>query len=254
MTATRRNAERWGPWGACAFVLFATVAAWALDFPKLTGRVVDQAGLLTASNRASLTDTLRRHEDRTTNQVVVVTLKSLQGVTIEEFGYQLGRHWGIGQKGKNNGALLIVAPNQRKVRIEVGYGLEGTLTDAVSKLIIENSIIPEFRAGRMEAGVLAGTKAIVGVLEGRELPPASRGYWNREFLPFVLMFLVFLTGGLFTLVDIFPGRTNVPGRRSRRRDYDDGRPWDGGFGGGSGGGGFSGGGGSFGGGGASGGW
>ena len=93
-----------------------------------------------------------------------MTLKSLQGTSIEDYGYQLGRHWQIGQKEKNSGALLIVAPNERKVRVEVGYGLEGNLTDAVSKLIIENSILPRFKAGDYSGGVTRGVDDIIQVL------------------------------------------------------------------------------------------
>ena len=99
---------------------------------------------------------LAAHERATGQQVVVVTLDSLQGYSIEDYGYQLGRHWGIGQKGKNNGALLIVAPKEHKVRIEVGYGLEGTLTDATSRTIIQNYILPSFKRGDYNAGVVGG--------------------------------------------------------------------------------------------------
>src|SRR5262245_47770355 len=113
-----------------------TFAAYALTFPDLTGRVVDEAGILDPSTKAALERKLAEFETKTTGQLVVVTVKSLQGTSIEDYGYQLGRHWQVGQKEKNTGALLIVAPNERKVRIEVGYGFEGTLTDAVSKLII----------------------------------------------------------------------------------------------------------------------
>src|SRR5262245_1240 len=127
-----------------AAVFFFIVAALALDFPTLTGRVVDEANILDPSTRAALTDKLTDLEAKTTDQLVIVTLTSLQGTSIEDFGVQLGRRWQIGQQGKNNGVLLIVAPSDRKVRIEVGYGLEGTLTDAISKLIIENAIVPRF--------------------------------------------------------------------------------------------------------------
>src|SRR5271166_3155039 len=116
-------------------------AACALTFPELTGRVVDDAGILDPATKAALEHKLAEFETKTTNQLVVVTLKSLQGTSIEDFGYQLGRHWGIGQSGKNNGVLLIVAPSEHKVRIEVGYGLEGTLTDALTRVIIERTII-----------------------------------------------------------------------------------------------------------------
>ena len=108
------------------FLLLLTPAlASAPKFPALTGRVVDDAGVLDASTQSQLTDMLAAHESATGEQVVVVTLDSLQGFSIEDYGYQLGRYWGIGQKGKNTGALLIVVPKEHKVRIEVGYGLEG---------------------------------------------------------------------------------------------------------------------------------
>src|SRR5689334_20899093 len=121
-----------------AIIVLATIAAHALTFPQLTGRVVDEAGVLDAATRQAITDKLAAVEAKSGDQIVVVTLKSLQDTTIEDYGYQLGRSWGIGQKGKNNGAILVVAPNERKVRIEVGYGLEGALTDAVTRLIIQN--------------------------------------------------------------------------------------------------------------------
>jgi uncharacterized protein len=140
--------------------------AVALDFPTLTGRVVDEAGILDQATQTALTDKLAALEAKTTDQLVVVTLKSLQGTSIEDFGVQLGRRWQIGQKDKNNGVLLIVAPNERKVRIEVGYGLEGTLTDAVSRLIIENAIIPRFRANDFPGGINRGVDDIIQVLTG----------------------------------------------------------------------------------------
>jgi uncharacterized protein len=169
-----------------AFTLFAwlcltclglaqTPAITSLTFPALTGRVVDEAGLLSASDRASLTASLADLEAKTTAQLVVVTLKSLHGTTIEDYGYQLGRSWRIGQKDKDSGALLIVAPAERKVRIEVGYGLEGTLTDAATKLIIENAILPAFKAGDFAGGIKGGTDQIIQLLRGDagSAPPAQ---------------------------------------------------------------------------------
>jgi uncharacterized protein len=150
-----------------AFVAFLLVLpVVALDFPALSGRVVDDAGILDEETRAALTQKLAAFEARTTDQLVVVTLKSLQGTSIEDFGVELGRHWQIGQRDKNNGVLLLVAPNERRVRIEVGYGLEGALTDAVSRLIIENGITPRFRAGDFAGGITRGVDDIVSVLSG----------------------------------------------------------------------------------------
>ena len=146
--------------------LVCACAAQTLSFPALTGRVVDDAGVLDASTTTALTQSLAELEQKTTDQLVVVTLKSLQGTSIEDYGYQLGRRWQIGQKDKNNGVLLIVAPNERKVRIEVGYGPEGTLTDAVTKLIIENSILPRFKVADYAGGIKRGVEDIVQVLSG----------------------------------------------------------------------------------------
>jgi uncharacterized protein len=146
--------------------LIGAGAAQTLSFPPLTGRVVDEAGVLDATARAALTEALADLEKKTTNQLVVVTLKSLQGTSIEDYGYQLGRRWEIGQKDRNNGALLIVAPTERKVRIEVGYGLEGTLTDAISKFIIETSILPRFKAGDFPGGIKRGVEDLIQVLSG----------------------------------------------------------------------------------------
>lgn len=146
--------------------LIGAAAAQTLSFPTLTGRVVDEAGVLDEATRGALTEWLAALEAKTTDQVVVVTLKSLQGMSIDDYGYQLGRRWQVGQKDKNNGALLIVAPSERKVRIEIGYGLEGTLTDAISKFIIETSILPRFKAGDFSGGIKRGVEDIVQVLSG----------------------------------------------------------------------------------------
>jgi len=140
--------------------------ASAQTFPQLTGRVVDEAQILDAATRAALTRKLADLETRTTDQLVVVTLRSLQGLTIEDYGVRLGRQWQIGQKGKNNGVLLIVAPTDRKVRIEVGYGLDGMLPDAVANVIVQQTILPRFRSGDFAGGITRGVDAIVGAITG----------------------------------------------------------------------------------------
>jgi uncharacterized protein len=242
--------------GVALLLLAIASAAWAAEpnYPALTGRVVDEAGVLSASTRSGLAEMLAQHERASGGQqVVVVTLKSLQGLSIEDFGYQLGRHWGIGEKDKNTGALLIVAPNERKVRIEVGYGLEGTLTDALSRTIIERDIVPAFKRGDLNGGVLAGTAAILRVLGGdaSAAQPAAKG-WQGNALPIApfAINIIFVGFFLFLLMRRH-GRSGFIGYPG---------PYIGGFGGGGfsagggGGGGFSGGGGSFGGGGASGSW
>ena len=138
------------------------------EFPALTGRVVDTADIIPADVEAQLTAKLEALETQSQRQLVVATVPSLQGYDISDYGYQLGREWGLGDAQRNDGALLIVAPNERKVRIEVGYGLEGYLTDALSALIIQNEILPAFRDGDMPGGVVAGTDAIISQLV---LPP-----------------------------------------------------------------------------------
>jgi uncharacterized protein len=227
---------------AAAFVLAAPV------FPELSGRVVDAAGLLSAPVRAALSEKLAGHEAQTTNQVVVVTVPSLDGYDIADYGYQLGRHWQIGQKDRNNGVLLIVAPKERKVRIEVGYGLEGALTDVLSHDIIQNRILPSFRAGNYENGIVAGTDAILRAIEGTYEPTPAGKRSSSKIGGFVLFFIiVFALVFLVSLVSGGGGRGTWGGGMG---GYGGGYSGGGGFGGG----GFSGGGGSFGGGGASGGW
>jgi uncharacterized protein len=257
-----------------AFLIATMLSAAALNFPTLTGRVVDEADILDTATRAALTDKLAALEAKSTDQLVVVTLKSLQGTSIEDLGVQLGRRWQIGQKDKNNGVLLIVAPSERKVRIEVGYGLEGTLTDAISRLIIENGITPRFRANDYPGGITRGVDDIISVLTGdaeewkqrAAKRPDPKSVWG----PLLIVLLIF--GAFFVVFIMIVGRMpNTPkdGRRARLRpswSAGVGPPWssEGSFGGGfsgggggggsSGGGGFSGGGGSFGGGGSSGSW
>jgi uncharacterized protein len=238
------------------FVLRAGVAFSAdLKFPPLTGRVVDDAGILSPSTISELDEMLAQHEHTTSEQIVVATLGSLQGHSIEDYGYQLGRSWGIGQKGKNNGAILIVAPNEHKVRVEVGYGLEGQLTDAASRVIIENYITPQFRKGDFNAGVLAGTGAILRALgddaaanlHSEAQPIAQPSEINSpSFSPLLWLLLIVI------ILFIVSRRSRYPYVMRRGGPY---LGPGGGFGGGSSGGsGFAGGGGSFGGGGASGSW
>lgn len=229
-------------------------AAAAPTFPPLTGRVVDEAHILSPAAQDRLTQMLAEHERQTGNQVVVVTLKSLQGYSIEDFGYQLGRHWGIGQKGHDNGALLIVAPNEHHVRIEVGYGLEGRLTDAQSKLIVENIILPRFRNGDFDTGVTDGAAILLRVLGGdasalpQEAQQPQQDNDGGGFGTIVAVVLIWLVFGRFLWPLFFLGALG-----GRRGGFGGG--FGGGFsGGGFSGGGFSGGGGSFGGGGASGSW
>src|SRR5215472_4897851 len=143
-----------------AFLCVITPALAAPNFPALTGRVVDGANILSAATKEDLTTKLAALEQKTSRQLVVVTIPSLQGYEISDYGYQLGRAWGIGQAKMNNGILLIVAPTEHKVRIEVGYGLEPIVTDALSSVIIQTQVLPKFRSGDFNGGVEAGVDAL----------------------------------------------------------------------------------------------
>ena len=272
MTKLARAAR--APVLAAVWALLLCFLIWAPSdaaptFPTLSGRVVDDAHILSPQIQADLTQRLAALETSNSRQLIVVTLPSLQGYDIADYGYQLGRAWGIGQKETNNGALFIVAPNERKVRIEAGYGVEGVLTDAMSSLILQRAVLPRFKAGDMPGGVVAGTQALIeqlsldpSVAEQRAAAAASQrqtGAGRRGGGPFGLIVVVFIV--VFVLRSVLSGGGRgggmgwilpaiLLGGMGRGRD-DDFR--GGGFGGG--GGGFGGGGGgSFGGGGSSGSW
>lgn len=152
----------------------AAAAIAAESLPALTGRVVDRANLLTPAVEAALTGRLETLERATRDQLVVVTLASLDSKAIETVGLELGNGWGIGQDELDNGVLLIVAPNERKVRIEVGSGLEGLLSDAAAQAIIDERLLPEFRSGRFETGIEAGVAAMIEILEQDRRRPQPR--------------------------------------------------------------------------------
>ncbi|MBB3104019.1 TPM domain-containing protein [Azomonas macrocytogenes] len=232
-------------WGA------ALLAQTATGFPALSGRVVDLAELLDVQTRIQLNQTLEAHEQATTEQVVVVTLPSLQGRAIEDYSYQLGRHWGIGQEGKNNGALLIVARDDRQVRIETGYGLEDRLTDAQSSIIINRIIVPAFKRGDFAGGIRDGIGAILEVL-GSE-PVAQAAEKPSRYESQSLSAMAYLVLFIIIVMLLRGGGGGRGGGRSILTGAVLGNVLGGGRSSGSGGG-FGGGGGSFGGGGASGGW
>jgi uncharacterized protein len=241
----------------CLALLLPRLALADPPIPPLSGRIVDQARVIDDWTRSRLDTELADFEKAKGIQLVVVTLPNLAGYTVEDWGLALGRGWGIGQKGKNNGLLLIVAPKERKLRIEVGYGLEGDLPDATANGIIRDTIVPYFRAGDMPGGIAAGVDAIVTTLGGQVAgaAPVPRKSNSSPLASLVVPFAFFIFVGAFIMLG-----------RGRRRVGPWGGPiiytgsWPGGsrggFGGGrsSSGGGFSGGGGSFAGGGASGGW
>lgn len=194
---------------ALAIVLIILLAfvpsAHAQTFPEPTGRVVDQANLLDAAAEASLTQKLDNLKSQSGRELAVVTISDLEGYDIAEYGYQLGRAWGVGSESKDDGILLIIAPNERKLRIEVGYGLEGIITDGLSGQIIRNTITPYFKSGDMAGGIAAGLDALSQQLI---LPPEeaakiakeaeksaseskeSGRVWNLIFWLFIILFVI----------------------------------------------------------------
>ncbi|MES2157701.1 MAG: TPM domain-containing protein [Pseudomonadota bacterium] len=261
-----------------ALLAFAP-AALGQTFPKLAGRVVDDAALLSPAQEQALTAKLAGLEQQSGRQLVVATIPDLQGYDIADYGYRLGRAWGIGDKAKNDGALLIVAPAERKIRIEVGYGMEGVLTDALSSQIIRTAITPRFKAGDMPGGIDAGAdeigklmllspdeaKARAAAAEAAQRQDSGNGGGGGMLFIWAIILIVIF-------VAMAAGRRGGGGGKGQRYRSGSGGPpiilwgpgdfgggggsgWGGGGGGGwGGGGGFSGGGGSFGGGGASGDW
>jgi uncharacterized protein len=203
-------------------LLLGAAPALAQDFPARTGRIVDQADLLSPAQEAELAQRLAALEKATSRQLVVATVPSLQDYPIEDYGYRLGRHWGIGQEGADNGAILLVAPNERKVRIEAGYGLGPILTDALSSLIIQREILPRFRDGDMAGGIIAGADAIIDQLQA---PPElaeqrvleAREAASRRGTGSVFPLLFWIVVLFFILVPLL--RSGFRGRRygGRRR-------------------------------------
>ena len=269
-----------------ALALLGSPAA-AQDFPALSGRVVDAANLLSPEQEAALAQKSEALERASSRQFVIATIPDLQGYEISDYGYRLGRHWGVGQRNVDNGIILIVAPSERKVRIEVGYRLEPIVTDALSSVIIRERILPRFKENDYPGGIQAGADALI---EQMQAPPeqaeqrvieANRSAQGRRQSQSESSIAPLIIWGIVIFVLIIPAlfRRGGRGRRYRRRGSGigeiilwsaldsamrgGGRSGGGGFwgggggggwGGGGGGGGFSGGGGSFGGGGASGSW
>lgn len=237
------------------FVMTAT-AFTAPNFPALTGRVVDQAGALNADQNVILTNRLRDFETNTGHQMAVAIVSSLQGYDIRDFGYQLGRFWALGSKEKNDGVLILVSPSDHKVSIEVGYGLEGDLTDALTSVIINHAMVPKFKAGDYLSGLYNAVddieKAVGG--QGGQVMAAAQAQSAEQMDPATAIFFV-----IFFIVIAFIIYRASRGGVVFIPTGGGGGSSSGGFGGGGGfssggGGGFSGGGGSFGGGGSSGSW
>ena len=241
-------------WLLAALVLLWTAAILAApNFPPLTGRIVDSAQIIDARSRPALEQKLEDLESKSGIQLVVATVTSLEGQDVESYANQLFRTWKLGEKAKNNGVLLLVAPNERKTRIEVGYGLEGTLTDALSNVIITNALIPRFKVGDFTGGISRGVDDIIAVLTTDSSDWQQRASFRTDSaektdpvnwavlagIGLVLFFLIWSPGFRWLFFNLVLSLAFSPAR---------------GGGGFSSGGGFSGGGGSSGGGGASGSW
>ena len=258
---------------AALLLLAATIAHAAPTYPPLTGRVTDAANVLPPATVAALTAKLEALETATGRQLVVATVPSLEDYPIEDYANGLFRAWKLGEAKTNNGVLLLIAPADRKVRVEVGYGLEDRLTDALSATIIRDNIIPSFKAGDLPGGVVAGTDALIAQLQlpadqaldnvvkaAQQPRPVDKSVGHLSFGGLAWLGIM----GLWLFISLFNSRTR--GRSSGigsailwgvASGMFSGRGGGGGGwgdGGGGGGGGFSGGGGSSGGGGASGGW
>jgi uncharacterized protein len=240
---------------AVVALLAVGAAAFAYNFPALTGRIVDQANVIPADTRAAIEPKLVDLEQKSGIQLVVATVSSLEGQAIEPYANELFRTWQLGEKTKNNGVLLLVAPNEHRVRIEVGYGLEGTLTDALSSVIINNTIVPKFKTGDYAGGISDGVDAIIAVLttdssDWQQKPPVRLDHQQQPD-PFGWVLIAIL-------IAIIIGSIISPGFRWFVFNFILSAAFSGGGGRGDdsfgGGGGFSGGGGSSGGGGASGSW
>jgi uncharacterized protein len=240
-------------WIFWLILFFSALPASALEAPaRPEGRVTDQTGTLTPGEMAALNQKLSADERETTNQIAVLLIPSLQGDSLEEFSIRLAEKWKIGQRGKNNGVILLIVKNEKKLRIEVGYGLEGALPDALAGSIIRNEIAPRFKTGQFFQGIDAGINAIMAATKGEYKAPRKKTQSSPGFPFWMFIPVVFIVAFIFM--------TAI----GRRRYYHSGgsRGWTtgggywggGGSSGGDSGGGFSGGGGDFGGGGASGDW
>lgn len=249
-------------WWLAVPVIFFSQSAAAIDVPRLNARVNDYAGILSSSEESALESLLIDTENKTSSQVALLTIPSLEGEVLEDYSIKVAEKWELGQKKFDNGVLVLVAMAEKKIRIEVGYGLESILTDLKSNYIIRKMMVPEFKRDNYFAGIDNGLKAVTGLVNKEfEITPEELQQFQEEqgktkgtHIPFgLVIFIVFIVisflkglgrgGTRGAASGVFWG--SVLGGSSRS---------GGGFFGGGGGGGFSGGGGSFGGGGSSGGW
>jgi len=267
----------------------ASIVVAQLAVPPLTGRVVDQTATLTGEQKATLEQTLQAFEARKGSQIAVLIVPTSAPETIEQYALRVAEQWKLGRKKVDDGAVLVVAKNDRALRIEVGYGLEGVLTDATSKRIISEIITPRFKEGDFYGGITAGVERMIGVIDGEPLPPPQGSPAGdadiRQLLPVIVLLAIVGGSVLRSVLGRFPGSIVTGGAvailawlfagvgvmalaagviaflftllgsgMGRHGGWYGGGGHYGGFGGGLGGGGFSGGGGGFGGGGSSGRW
>jgi uncharacterized protein len=204
---------------ARASILALLLLCWACSalalvaVPALSGRVVDQTGTLAASDIASLTQQLKDLETRKGSQIAVLIVPTTDGEAIEQFSLRVAEAWKIGRKKIDDGALLVIAKNDRRLRIEVGYGLEGALTDVTTKRIIDEDITPKFKAGDFAGGVSAGVNRMVRIAEGEKLPEPAPPHWETSELlnylnpgnPFVIVGLIIVAGVLRSFLGRFIG-------------------------------------------------
>lgn len=228
------------------FFLLFSATLFAREVPNLTGPVVDEANLLSNATKNSLESLLYRYKSDTSNQVQVLIIDSLEGDAIENFSIQVTDKWKLGDEKKDNGILFLIAAKDRKMRIEVGQGLEGELPDVLAGRIID-SVKPYFRSGNFDEGIYLGVESIIKTLKGEKIPAATK----RQRIPFIQLFVIILILIWFVLNKFFWFLPFMGGSRSSGGFYSGGSFGRGGFGGG---GGWSGGGGGFSGGGASGNW
>jgi uncharacterized protein len=259
-----RRGTRAAAWhaGLLSFLLLLITSplARALEVPPLRGRVNDYAGVMSQDQVRTLESQLAQFEQETGHQIAVLTVPTLAGEDIEGFSIRVAESWKIGKKGFDNGVILLVAVKDRKLRLEVGYGLEGVLPDAIADRIIRDYIVPRFRAQDYAGGVIAGIDAVQKVIKQEPLPESARkpnqaprsGFNSLAMfaIAFVIFALMAFSSGRRSRNQMWSGR----GRRYPPIFWGGGGFGGGGFGGGGSGGGFSGGGGGFGGGGASGSW
>jgi uncharacterized protein len=239
-----------------------SLASAALPVPPAPDRRInDYAGVLSAEDRARLEDKLRAREQGSSNQVVVAIFRSLQGESLEDYSIRLAQAWRIGQKGLDNGVIFLVFTEDRKMRLEVGYGLESKLTDAISSQILRQAVAPRFREGKIADGIAAGLDAIDQAIAGtyKGTAPAKRQQGSSLFSLFLLAIVLAGLGSI--IIPAMFANARRQGWTGGRGGWGGGGPFifmggggSGGGGGGGGGGDFGGGGGGFGGGGASGDW